>query len=299
MKFDIIDFLEKNNIKYWTEGKNSSPGWVQIRCPFCEDESNHGGIHINQGNYNCWKCGSHPMIRVIQKLLNAPSREAYKIWRRHNKEISLRPRKRASRNLINRVKLPISCKKMGSNHRNYLLGRNFNPDYLESKYRLMGTEGIGNYKHRIIIPIFYQNRLVSYTGRDITDKQEERYKSCPSREAIMPIKETIYEIDNCLDSCVIVEGAIDQWRLGRGAISTFGIKVTYSQILQISKKFRKNIFILFDPEAQEAAQRLGNILENVSGPEARIEILSLEGKGDPASLSDEEAKYLMKELKLV
>ena len=63
-------------------------------------------------------------------------------------------------------------------HKNYLIKRNFDPDELEFKWRLVSTGPVGPYKHRIIAPIYFNEKLVSYQGRDITDKAKLKYKAC-------------------------------------------------------------------------------------------------------------------------
>ena len=37
---------------------------------------------------------------------------------------------------------------------------------------------MGKYKNRIIIPIYYNNKLVSYHSRDITNKSKIKAKAC-------------------------------------------------------------------------------------------------------------------------
>ena len=66
----IIDILQKIDIPYTTAPtKNVSVGFIGIKCPFCEDRSNHCGIATDAGNFSCWRCReSGPFIKLLRKL---------------------------------------------------------------------------------------------------------------------------------------------------------------------------------------------------------------------------------------
>lgn len=55
------------------------------------------------------------------------------------------------------------------------------------------------------------------------------------------------------DSCIVVEGVTDVWRLGPGAVATFGIKFRPAQVAMLARHF-KTIHVLFDPEPAAQAQ---------------------------------------------
>ncbi|KKK69348.1 hypothetical protein LCGC14_2934950, partial [marine sediment metagenome] len=73
------------------------------------------------------------------------------------------------------------------------------------------------------------------------------------------------------------------------------IQFTPQQRLMLTRNFDE-IFILYDPEdqAQIQADKLYNLL---SGYNKQVEILEWPGN-DPGDLSNEEAKYIMKEIGL-
>jgi len=76
---DIIELLEEHDIQFWRTGKNVSRGWVGLQCPFCDDDSNHLGIHKKSLRCRCWKCGGHKLINTLMEVLSIPFKEAKKI----------------------------------------------------------------------------------------------------------------------------------------------------------------------------------------------------------------------------
>ena len=101
------------------------------------------------------------------------------------------------------------------------------------------------------------------------------------------------EVDT--DTLVVVEGITDVWRLGPGAVATFGTGYKPSQILMMSQFER--IFLLFDseqddPNAIKRSEELANTLSSIG---KEVEIIELD-EGDPGDLKQEDADHLMKDL---
>jgi DNA primase len=183
---------------------------------------------------------------------------------------------------------------MSERHREYLRRRRFDPDYLEKEYDLKGTGHLGRYAFRLIIPIYYEGKLISYEGRDITDQQDLRYKACPLDQEVIPRKHILYTIDKVPGKTVVVtEGVTDVWRLGPGAVATFGTGFTQEQLILVTKRFDR-IILLFDPDdkAQEHAEYLAWQINSL-GKEAII--YELEGVEDPGSMPQDDADAMMRD----
>lgn len=109
-----------------------------------------------------------------------------------------------------------------------------------------------DYSLRIIIPVKDETgRIVSFQGRDITgDEHRMRYEACPKDKAVMNYKHLVYGADLAWnrDSVVAVEGVFDAWKLGPGAVATFGTGMTKEQLLMLSHW--KHVTFLFDPEPE-------------------------------------------------
>ncbi len=289
---NIITILNNLNIPFEEEGKNIGKDWVGVNCPYCSDFSNHGGFNREDGHYNCWMCGGHPLDQTLSKISGLPLRQVRKELKEIHPLFIKKQKKELSR--PNELSLPLGCGPLQEQHIKYILKRNFDPDVIIREYGIMGCGPIGPYKYRIIIPIYYQEQLISYQGRSITDKTRMRYKACIKAKEVIPYKSILYDMDKSMDSSVVVvEGITDAWRLGHGSVATFGISYTQAQVNLLSKYH--TVHILFDSEP--GAQRLAHTLaEQLSVLGVSAYVHTIEGYKDPGSLPQKEADYIMKQL---
>lgn len=283
---DIVRIYQTYNIKYWTEGKNVQPGWINTQCPFCGDTSNHLGFNIEKQYYYCWRCKYKHQKEVFNRL-NIPLTEL-----KNHTIIQSEIIKKL--NIKRQFNLPGS--ELNDPARKYLSQRNFDPDNLIKKYQLKSCNHLDlYYPFRIIIPIIYNNQIVSYTTRDYTNKQELRYKSCPKDMEVIEHKNILYNLDNCKDNyIIIVEGIFDCWRLGDNCCSTFGVNYTKYQINLLLNY--QHIFILFDNDEAgvKESEMLGDLL---SGLGKNVSLISIPSNyKDLADMSQSEADQLKKEI---
>jgi hypothetical protein len=262
---DIIRLYQDFGIEYLTEGhKHATQGHVNTHCPFCSGSRDfHLGFNIHAGVFHCWRCGWHPLVETLARLLGMSESQVFPIVqeyggkaRRAYVEPIIRVRAKAHR-------LPSDTGPMGPSHRKYLKQRGFDPDELEREWGLLGTgplsllDGV-HYSRRIIIPIFWEGERVSFQGRDITGKSNRKYMACPEERELVKHKHILYRHpkNNSKDCCIVVEGVTDAWRVGTSAVATFGIKYTKEQ-LRILRTFRR-VVVWFDQEdfAQEQAHKL-------------------------------------------
>jgi 5S rRNA maturation endonuclease (ribonuclease M5) len=274
--------------------KHSRLGWINTTCPFCftQNQGFHLGYNQNKGYFFCWRCGWHSVsqslnliLKIEKKLINSIIKK-YAIFATKQSNLSL-PTPET-------LKMPEGCGPLKAQHRKYLINRNFNPDNLIAEWGLQATENWGSNKFRIIAPIEFEHQIVSYQGRDWTNKQSAKYKACPKEKEILPHKKILYGLDKAIcETCIVVEGITDVWRLGPGAIATFGAEYTPSQLLLITKRFKK-AFLLFDCDTagKKASEKMTIELENMNIDTETLELKS----GDAGDLSDIDAKKIMKEL---
>ena len=304
---NILKLYQDRGISFQLPGhKHVSAGWVGTPCPFC---TGNPGYHLGYctdpssqyaGKFVCYRCGGGKrFIPTLSSLLGINEAEALQIATEYHMEGSPTVTPRRERILAPRCLLPIGTESMGKRHKNYLSSRNFDPDYLEREWGLQGTGPTGAYKQRIIIPIEYQGKLVTYQGRDITDKSKMKYKACLPTDEARPIKHCLYGIDKVdpKRGCVVVEGVADVWRLGPGAVAVFGVKYEEAQV-RLLAKFRR-VFILFDseerdPQAGEQARKLRGELSILGVDVYNIDL----EEGDPGDMKDNDARALMRDLKL-
>lgn len=296
MNFDFETFCNDYSLEMAPSShSHSQKGWINVVCPFCTGSFGyHLGFNRIGNIFNCWRCGRHSIIEAIKNLANVPWVEAKII----SEQYRLRPieaHRRENKKLARKIKMPIDCGKLNKHHRKYLESRNFCPDKLIKEWSILGTGAVGSYKHRVIFPISYDNQIVSFQGRDITDKQKLRYKACAQKNEVVEHQNILYGYDKVLtNNIIIVEGITDVLRLGAGAVSCFGVDFSWNQALLLLKF--KNIFIMFDNDTagEKAANKLSAL---IAGYGKHVELINL-SEGDPAELSDKQAKQLMKELKV-
>lgn len=297
--FDSLKFINDHRIPFLTKGKNCSFGWININCPFCNDASFHLGFNLNTGVANCWKCGKKYLPKLISILINISNEQAKKIIKkyyinRNNIHEGKYSSEKFPFTITKKTNFPCNTQTLGKKHKKYLDKRNFDPDKLEKEFNLYGTGPYGNFKFRIIAPITLGNRLISYQGRDITERAHLRYMACKKEEEVVHYKNTLYNIDNCTENkCIVVEGITDVWKIGDGSCATFGIGYTKKQVILLAKRF-KQIFILFDKD-DPAIEKANRLAYELSGIGTEVEIISINEK-DPASLKELDAKYLRRNL---
>lgn len=289
--FKYESFFNDHHIQYWTSGKNVTYGWINVQCPFCDDHSNHLGFDLSADRLvgSCWRCGKHSLVAWVKREIP----HALKTMGTY--EVGARKKRKKESKDTDGIIVTLPGSEMTSAHRKYLRDRRFNPRELEREWGLKGTtktcptELGKSWKHRISIPIYQNHELVSFQGRDITGGASEKYRNCPSRLEITSIKDCLYGIDKTYKKAVVVEGVADVWRLGPGAVATFGIKFTKRQ-LSVLNTFDE-LWIYFDPE--DEAQRQANQLA-LSLPNVKVNIIKHDT--EPDDLTNEEAQELMAHL---
>ena len=191
------------------------------------------------------------------------------------------------------IQLPKGCTEIFPEiHEKWILSRRFDPEKLKKTYEIKAVHLFGEWKFRLIIPVFLDKKLVSYVGRDVTGMAEQKYKNCKIEDSKKTVKECLYNIDSVEDVAVVVEGVTDVWRGGDGFIATFGTQFTSDQVKQLMGL--KRVIIMFDSDANKQAEKLANAATSVV---PNVEIVTLD-EGDPADLSDVEMFKLRKELGL-
>ena len=122
-----------------------------------------------------------------------------------------------------------------------------------------------------------------------------RYKACSEDDEVIHHKHILYGIDYISDGKgIIVEGITDVWRLGYGAVATFGTSYTQEQVLLIREKFNA-VYILYDADSEGRAVELGWKIDKFGSDAVVVETIELQ-KGDIGEMPQDEAENLKREL---
>lgn len=292
--FDIIAYLNSRNVRYWTEGKNVTQGWVNIRCIYeaCGDISNHLGIHKKSGNHNCWKCGGKGSFVKLVSMIDQCgigrakriAREFY-IGKGQLEYYEDRPSNHS-------MSLPKEATdELPKPHLRYLRSRGFDPEEIQQRYKIKACYVTGKYRHRIIIPVFLKGYLVNFQALDVTDKAQAHYRTVPNKEAVIRSDRLLYNIDNVGEAVALVEGVTDVWRIGFGAVGVFGSRLTEGKIRLLADSGVQTVYVVYDNDAaergHEAAKKLKKVIrevEHIRIPEGDPDKYFLENPNDLAEL---------------
>ncbi len=298
----IESLLQDNNIFYATEGYHQcQEGWVNMVCPFCTSEPGHEGVHLgynlHDNYFYCWRCGWHPIDVTLSKLLNIPKYDVNKLKKNYGGHII--------HNKIKTVKIRTKSFKFPSNivqpterHKKYLEKRGFDADKLINEWNLKATGPVSSldnadYSNRIIAPISWNDKIVTFQGRSINSKHPLKYKACPKDRELIHHKSIIYGNEKLWGNIGIgMEGIFDVYKMQGPSFCTFGIEFTNKQIRTIAQLFKK-VVIVFDDEiqAQNQAKKLVSELRFRGVHAHHIKI-----KGDVGALSQNDADYLRKQI---
>ena len=284
--FDFNAYSNDNALETAPMGhKHTRDGWIQVECPFCTGNPGyHLGFNESTGFFNCWRCGWHPNLEVIKFFSGVGWEKAKEILQEY--ETGIGPSIEHTREIAKALSLPMGTTRLKRRHRRYLRSRGFDDRKIEEDWELWATGPIGPYKHRIIAPIYFNRYLVSYQGRDFTNKASLRYKACRLKDEVIHHQQILYGIDHAIHhKAILVEGITDAWRLGHGAVACFGIDMTKNQFLLLMERFTE-VFIMFDDDPQ-AIQKAKDIAGNLSMVGVSTEVCIIEG--DPGGLSQTKA----------
>jgi hypothetical protein len=331
--FDWIAFLDARGIEYVTKGHNASKNHVGIPCPWCgtSDPSHHMGIDLRGYGYNCYRDSSHSgksPARLIVALTGCTYEQARMILEnedvplpttdetfetdmmtrlggsvdrklRATGKLALLPEFKpiTNKGLCRTLILPY-LRKRGYSERGALnIADRFSLHYATS----------GKFAYRIIIPIYQDKQLVTWTSRTITN-DELRYRTLSydpetAKKSGLPIapmniKECVFDYDELLSggkTLVVTEGPFDAMRityygeeygiLGTCLFSTSMLPAQMERLLELSSKFNRMISLM-DSEVGMRAFRM-------FPDKMAADVMSLpHGINDPAELRWEHFREL-------
>ena len=297
---NIIELYNDFGISYVTEGhKHTRPNWVNTECPFCcGNPGYHLGYDTVDNKFVCWRCGGKTAWYALSGLLNVSINKAKEIIKKYDGNVYYLNTPEPKIKVLKNFRLPPHTE-LQKQHKNYLINRQYDPDLLEKTWGLLGT-GVDSvldkidYKHRILIPYIWNDKIVSFDARAISKNNQFRYMACHADRETINHKHILYGKQSAwTDTGICVEGCTDVWRMGVNSFAVSGIKYTPQQIRIIAKTF-KRVALFFDPEpqAQEQAKKLINELKfrgvdafNVTGYEC-----------DAGDLPQNEADYIVKQI---
>lgn len=296
--FDFPRFARDHGLDPQESGhKHCRAGWINISCPLCVGNPGlHLGWNARNDFFHCWRCGKHSHVEIIRGLLGVDTKTAGQIyWRYQTDMVHRRKRRTKEVDRPTELELPYGTGPLRAVHRRYLRLRKYKPRALTKEWNLMATGNLGEYKFRIIAPVYFNGKLVSYQGRDITNRSPLRYKACARMDEVRPHKACLYGLDKIehRHTVIVVEGITDVWRMGAGAVATFGIEWTLAQLRLLSQFQRA--FIMYDQNEDQARKQSDRLTRALCGLGVLTETITFDWD-DPATIPQRQADEIMQEL---
>ncbi len=276
---DPREALDIAGIEYSESGKNIGRNYIGIEeCPFCQKGNNHLGVRVDAPVFNCFSCGTKGNLlklfakilgfgEALEKLADATPKEL--------KEKLSEIRERAVH-----VELPKDCStEITAYHAGYLISRGFDYEELCNNHNLHFTGPAAEIPNAIVVPFVKRNKLTTYTTISIADDVAIRYLHLPEEESILSVKEQLYGIDETDgNSCIVVEGIFDKFRIGEGCVCSFGTRLSEIQFSLLRKFSRVVILMDGDIAGMDAT---AEIVEELSGFVSEIIPVYLDDGVDP------------------
>lgn len=284
----LFDFLGLQYIVGGTH-RNVRDGWIGVDCPWCGTVGKyHLGLPRDGGGWAaCWVCGRHSLVEVLHAL----TQRSWDDCRQLAESVAhLAPAQWAPTHTRSQVELPPGLEdELRPAHQQYLRQRGLDPAQIVARWGVRGTgPAAGFLSWRLWLPVVQAGQLVSWTTRSISPRERMRYISARPEQERMPIKSTLYGEDLVRHAVVIVEGPVDVWRIGPGAVAVYGISWTEAQALRLERFLRRVICFDREPLAQAAAKRLAKRLCAAPGETL---IVSLDA-ADPGAADEAELRQL-------
>ncbi len=239
-------------------GKQNSQGWFSVACKVCNDHTRKGlraGFKLDghTAGYNCYNCGisaayDPTLNRNLSKNM-VTILEAFGVPETEWKKVALgamlttpEDSVREERNLLPNTipTLPFFYPLVDDSEDDWC---QYSIDYLTNRgidwtkypfFCVHKTNHPDNAKWygRLIIPVYKNDNLIFYQGRDLTDMHVKKYLSATTpRDAVMYGYDQLMIHSN--KPLYIVEGFFDAFALD--GVALFGNKLTPTQIYWLSR----------------------------------------------------------------
>ena len=272
------------NVKY-----ASTKGEIHICCPVCKENRYRLYINVENGLVYCHNCqfkGS--IVKLIQYVEGVSKEKAESLLKEIAENIvlpykieesvlgkliyslyNISPQKRA-------IPLPEEFQKFSQNfsEKNFTAKKALK--YLQqrgiTKKQIlncgMGICTEGEYKNRVIIPIFLEGNLQFWVARAISDNTKLKEKSPSAQEYQYSKSEVIFNLDTAAkkyNSIVISEGIFDALSWGDIGVALLGKSLYDSQfnlILKYKDLLTQGIYIALDADAVDSATLIAEKLKS-------------------------------------
>lgn len=241
-------------------------GWYALDCPHCSPNAGKFKLGWNASGrgMSCWTCGPQ---RAGEALVAASGKGWAEVLALLGELpcIAFRRQERPQ----GQLKVPTGVGNLLPAHERYLRNRGLNTDYLA---KIWGIQGIGlasRLAWHLYIPIQVDGKTVSWTTRNLGE-HGLRYHAARTDEEVLPAKSVLYGAGLAKHAVIVVEGPVDAWRIGPGAVATLGVNYSKAQLYKIAKYPRRVICMDAEEPAQKQARKLCEALAVFPGQTTNV-----------------------------
>lgn len=245
------------------DGKKVMRGWVGINCPRCGG-GNTLGINTSSLRVSCWKCGLRgALVWVLVEYMRLPYHDLISALKGKGAEkyvpmtssvmseidqiLKTKPKLDVAPQPIE-VPQPLGLMPVdffsGNEHlMSFLDRRGYTIEDCISAGALFGV--MGHMAYRLCIPVTRAGVVVAWQGRTVIPNTLPKYLT------VGPVNVGLYGQDKVKpgQTCVLCEGFLDAWRLGVGALCSFGKHLTKRQLLELIALRPRPLVLAWDADA--------------------------------------------------
>ena len=233
---NLIETLDTMGLEYREHSSRADE--IFICCPFCEEEGTTPdtrfrlGVNVVAGKLHCFNCGKK----------SSNSDYTWKELARALETGTLQAAAQLVKRDIIRAKpelppdyTPVTFERT-ADHWNevalrYLRTRNISLPQIKKKK--IGYSTVGDYRYRIIVPVYYDNELAGFVGRAFVIGLEPKYKNSVGQKVIYNIPDTpkrgIILTEGVFDALAIEKSVSRYWDSG----ALLGTSLTDKQMSQL------------------------------------------------------------------
>jgi len=254
----------------------SDPNEIRVNCMFCrqlghsQDTRFRLGINIKTGQAHCFQC--HWRTRDIYKLLEKQSgqriRQPDNAYESTHTPVEEPELPEGFELFFSTVEEDEKLGFIRGQALKYLHTRGVSTEQVERNN--IGFCTIGRYAYRVVFPIYYKKKLVTFIARDFTGKQKVKFLN---RKGIKPLWATndIGEQGSC--TVILYEGIFkalagerDAPYLTRDTVvhaATLGSQITDFQLMQLNPNIVQEVILFPDPDrpGMSGFLKVGHALE--------------------------------------
>lgn len=292
---NIVDLFREHGVEFRVEGEHhhTTRNHVNVDCPHCSPGSGKFrlGWNLKYNYFSCWSCGRVATMSTLVDLTNLSSKELKPLIGEirqgvYEEEEHIRP--------TGKLELPKGLGELKPVHKKYLRNRGFQS--IVTLEELWNIQGIDYTNPRlawsIFIPIYADGEVVTWTTRSTGANCKQRYITANAEQEKVNIKQVLYGNHYCNHTVIVMEGPLDVWRVGPGAVALFGLQYSRAQFLEIARYPNRYICLDNEPQAQQVAAKLCSELMMFPGKTSNI-VLDAKDAGEASEKEVQKLKRLL------